>query len=258
MSETLDDFLNGTAGGEAVSAPEEAAQPVTTEERSQPEGQAAPQPEAPAEGEAAPERSDGRTVPLAALEGERKARQDWKDRAARAETERDALNKQLEELRRAPQAAPPAPPQPIDPVHQPEAFVERIQQVVLNERLNSSEMLLRREIGAEAVDAAIADFKQAAAEDPRLFQQLYSQPDPYGWLAKQVEGIRLRREIGDDPAAYRAKLRAELEAEMGRAEPAGPGAPRMAPSLANVRSAAPRSAPVFTGPTPIEDVLRRG
>ena len=133
----------------------------------------------------------------------------------------------------------------------------------LIERLNISEMQLRREIGPEKVDAAIAEFKQAAAQNPALIPALYQQPDPYAWMAKQVETMRLQREIGNDPSGYRAKLeaeiRAKLEAEMQAAQPAAPApvspAARLAPSLANARSAAPRASGAWAGPTPLQDIF---
>jgi hypothetical protein len=242
------------------------AEPAPAPEPQAPEPDTTPEPdEAPAEAET-PDEGETPTGTMAALVDERNKRRDWKEKAVRAETERDELRKQLEEAKRAAQQPPQQyqPPQPIDPVQQPEAFVERIQQVVLNERLNSSEMMLRREIGAEAVDAAIRDFKEAAKGDPTLFPKLYQQPDPYGWLAKHVEVLRMQREIGDDPTAYRAKLRAEIEAELASRgdAPLPPQAPvspaaRLAPSLANARSAAPRASGAWSGPTPLEDIFRR-
>ena len=253
MADTeLDAFLGAKNEPVPEAQPEPTPEPVEQEQ--------APE-EAPEQEEAppAPEPKPGeRTVPLAALEAERAQRRDHKERAARLEGELAELRRQFEEAKRAP---PPQyqPPQPLDPVQQPEAFVERVQQVVLNERLNSSEMMLRREIGAEAVDAAIRDFKEAAQRDPTLFPKLYQQPDPYGWLAKHVEVLRMQREIGDDPAAYRAKLRAEIEAELNAAPEAPRVSPaaRLAPSLANARSAAPRATGAWAGPTPLEDIFRR-
>ena len=256
----LDAFLGG--GGEPApeAPPAPAPEPQEQEQPDEDEGDAAPEQD---EGEdAAPAPKPGeRTVPLAALE---KVRQDWKEKAVRAETERDELRRQLEEAKRVAQQPPQQyqQPPPLDPVQNPEAFVERVQQVVLNERLNASEMMLRREIGAEAVDAAIAEFKQAAQADPSLFPKLYQQSDPYAWMAKQVEVLRVQREIGDDPAAYRARLRAEIEAELAARgdAPLPPQAPvspaaRLPPSLANARSAAPRSNGAWSGPTPLSELF---
>jgi hypothetical protein len=68
------------------------------------------------------------------------------------------------------------------------------------------------------------------------------------------------RDLGDDPAAYRERIRAELAAEMANGTaPMPPVSPAagLQPSLANVRSAAPRGAPAFSGPPSLGDIVRR-
>lgn len=254
----LNAFLDGTAEEDAEAAPE--APPA---EAAAPEAEApapeAPDPEAEAEAEAP-------TGIHAALAAEREKRRDWKEKAIRAEGEMAELRRQLEEARKPPTAPAPQyqPPAPIDPTVDPQGFVSRVQEVMLNERLNTSELMLRREIGAEKVEAAIAEFKEAAKGDPSLFPKLYAQPDPYGWMAKQVEVMRLQKEIGEDPGAYRARLiaeeRAKWEAERGEAPLTAPTrspAAGLPPSLASARNAAPRGATPFTGPPPLEDVFGR-
>ena len=253
-----DNELDAFLGGDKEPVPEVQPEPQAPEPEQPEEIEEAPE-EAPDE-DAPPEPKPGeRTVPLAALE---KQRRDHKERAAKLEGERDALLRQLEEIKRAqPQQAPQQyqPPQPIDPVQDPAGYHAQVQQIMLNERLNMSEMQLRREIGAEAVDSAIAEFKQAAAKNPALMPALYQQPDPYAWMAKQVEVMRFQKEVGEDPAAYKARLRAEWEAEQSAVQPAAPVSPaaRLNPSLANARSAAPRATGAWAGPTPLEDILRR-
>ena len=266
-SDELNAFL-GVAAAEPA-APEPEAQPAPVE--STPEPAAAPakpetKPAAAEPDDAAPEQSEDGKIAFQAFERERARRQDWKEKAVRAETERDELRRQLEEAKRAPPAAatPPAPPQPIDPAADPQGFVNRIQGVVLNERLNQSEMMLREKLGDDPVNAIITEFKQASAANPSLIQQLYAQVHPYQWAAKQVDILRAQREIGDDPAAYRARIEAEARAKWdaehaanGTAQPRVSPAAGMPPSLANARSVAGRAAPAFTGPTPLQDILRR-
>jgi hypothetical protein len=202
---------------------------------------------------------------------ERKRRQDWKDKAARAETERDELRKQLDEAKRFAQQPPPQqyqpPPQPqyIDPTQDPQGYRAQLQQErqhdLLNERLNLSQAAAMREHGAEAVTKATEEFRAAMQQNPSLQSQLYQQLDPYQWVMQQAEVLRLHREIGEDPAAYKARLRAEWEAERGASQEAplsaGPAStmPRMAPSLASARSAAPRSAAAWSGPPTMDDIL---
>lgn len=203
------------------------------------------------------------SVPFKAYEAEKRGRRDWKEKATRAEVERDMLAKQLEELKKAPPPPPTArePLPPIDPAQDPQGFVARIQSVMLNERLNTSELLLRKELGAEKVEAAIAEFKQAAEADPTLYGKLYQQNDPYGWMAREVERMRLQREVGDDPVkwreAERERIRQEIEAERS-AQPTTPVSPvaGLPPSLATVRSAASRSAPTDTGDMSLDDLVK--
>lgn len=267
MSNSLDDILQGAP----PPAPPEQEPPPPP-----PEAEPAPAEAPPAEpADDIPATPDG-MVDRRVME---RARRDYKDRAARAEAERDAIRKEFEDAKRLLEemrkpAPPPPEPQPQyqpltaeEVTRDPSLLLGRMQEAILNERLNTSEMLLRNSIGAEKVDAAVAEFKAAAQTDPTLMGRLYSQPDPYGWLVKEVERRRTLAEIGDDPAAYRERLRAEAVAE-ARAkweEEAGmvpfPGAapvqpaPARAPSLANARAAMPRSAPVSTGPTPMSDIL---
>jgi len=262
----LDVFLKGDAPAEAEAAP---AAPVESTPAAPPTVEAKPEPEAakPAadadDAHDAPEPEDGK-IAFQAFERERARRQDWKEQAIRAQTERDELRKQLEEAKKAPPAAPPAPPQQREipnPAVDPQAYVawaeqERVK-AEINQRLNFSEMLVRKELGPEKVAAIIEEFKEAAKANPQLTQQLYAEPHPYEWAAKQVEILRAQREIGTDPAAYRAKIIAEFQAEAKAAEapPKVSPAAGMAPSLASARSAAPRNAAAFTGPPSLDDIL---
>lgn len=267
----IDAFLAG--GATASPAAEEPAPAAPAD--STPAADTKP-PEAPAKAAPAPEADDAEPpdvregdpiVPRAAYEAERKRRQDYKAQAAKLEGELAELRRQTEEAKRAAQQPSPQyqpPPQPIDPVNDPQGFVQRVQTAMLNERLNNSEMFLREKLGTEKVDGLIAEFKQAAQADPALYQKMYQQPNPYGWMAREVDRLKLIREV-DDPAAYRAKIvaeeRAKWEAEMAAQAPPPPpvspaaGQPR---SLATARNVAPRSAPAWTGPTPLTDIARRG
>ena len=90
-------------------------------------------------------------VPRRAYETERQKRQNWVERASKAEAERDMLAKQLEEARKAPPpvTTPPQALEPIDPARDPEGYTRRVRGVVLNERLNTSEMLALEKHGKE-------------------------------------------------------------------------------------------------------------
>lgn len=213
---------------------------------------------------------DNRTVPFSALE---KVRNDWKSKAAAEKAKADLLAQQLEDIRRQ-QQAPPPPPQPevflqpppdfqTDPQGYIQTLVANQQRVMLNERLNTSEAIVADRIGAEELTKYVDEFKQHAAKEPVLWGKLNTQPHPYAWMVKEVDRLRAHSEIGDDPAAYRARVaaeerakwQAELEASQQQVQQAVSPAAGLPPSLATARSVASRSAPVWTGPESDEDVV---
>ena len=138
----------------------------------------------------------------------------------------------------------------------PQGFIQhqavRNQQVILNERLNISEYMLREKIGSEAVDQYVKDFQEHAERDPSLWPKLYSQPTPYQWLTKEIDRRRLHSEIGDDVGAYRQKLIAEERAKWEAERTTEPNRPcrlpracrRRWPTPAVSRDAARRPGPV--------------
>ena len=264
MSETpsqLDAFLSSGAQPEATEtpAPEPSkASPEAAPEKSAPvkADKAAPEPEDDEPGEPEPGQPN---VPRSAYEKERQRRQDWKSRASAAEAEKAMLLKQLEEARKPPPQStpPPAMLEPIDPVRDPEGYTRRMRGVVLNERLNTSEMLALEKHGKEAIDAETEYFQKRTQQDPRLWNELYSKPHPYQWMIDNNATARLHEEIGTDPAAYEAKIRAKIEAERGAAPPPVSPAAGLPPSLASARSAAPRGTNGFAGPPSLADILTR-
>ena len=207
---------------------------------------------------------DGGMIPASTFH---KARTDWKTKTVEAQTEARILREQVEAFKKQ-SAAPPQqapqyqpPPEPLDPVRDPVGYHNRLQSVLLNDRLNLSEMLEREKHPPEAFEAAVAEFQAVAAQQPELYSKLHAQRHPYGWLMKEIEKLRLTRELGDDPAAFRAKIaaeeRAKWEAEQGNgAAPVSPAA-GLPPSLATTRSAAPRSSGAFSGPPALEDIFAR-
>src|SRR4029077_14226574 len=277
----LDAFLADNAPQEAAQAP---AAPTAPESQPKPEAAPTPQPGAkalpeskPAEKREEPDDTDPPSpldgepiVPRRAFEDERRKRQDWKEKAARYEGELAAIKRQLEEAQRPPQ--PPPQQQPVqrqipDPRVDPEGYHAAImtlqEEKALNERLNNSEDRIRDKLGDEKVDEYIAEFKQMTQRDPTLFGKLYSQRHPYGWLAREVDRQRMLRDVGDDPAAFRAKIEAEArakweaEAQQLQQEQRPPPSPaaRLQPSLATARSVAGRSEGTWTGEPSLEDVL---
>jgi hypothetical protein len=269
VSETpsqLDAFLSSGTQPEATEtpAPEPSkatpeAAPTKAAPTTKEPAKSAPEPDDDAEpGEPAPHEA---IVPRSAYQKERERRQNWVERAGRAEAERDALAKQLEDARKPPPAATPPPQlEPIDPVRDPEGYTRRMRGVVLNERLNTSEMLALEKHGKETIDSETEYFQRRTQADPRLWNELYSKPHPYQWMIDNNATARLHEEIGTDPAAYRARIaaeeRAKWEAEGGAGPRVSPAA-GLPPSLASARSAAPRGTNGFAGPPSLADILAR-
>jgi len=275
-NEQLETFL-AEVQLEAQQQAQEAAQPPESTPPPTPEPKAeapkeAPKPATEAEDDE-PEQVEDQNglVPRQALDRERHRRTQWKEKFARADGELAALRRQLEDAQKQQRQAPPAPtPQPQftpppDFNQNPGGFlaymVEQNQKQILNERLNTSEAMMRDRIGDEKLDAYVADFRTAAEADPALWSKLYSQPHPYGWLMRQMDTWRMHKEIGDNPQAYRERIvaeeRAKWEQEVTSASrtPLASPAAHLPPSLANVRSVASRSEPSFSGPPSDADVL---
>jgi hypothetical protein len=258
-NEALDSFLASEAQA-ATQEPTPREAPEPRQEAPEPKADAKPAPESkpPEDDGEPPQPLDGEPViPRRAYEDERRKRQDWKERAARLEGELTAIRRQQEEARQPPPEQMP-PLQPIDPAQDPVGFTARLQQVLLNERLNNSEERIREKIGDEKLNEYVNEFKQLAARDQTLFGKLYSQTNPYAWMTREVDRLRHLREVGDDPSAYRARIEAEArakwEAEAKAAPPPSP-AVGMQPSLATARSVAGRTASTWTGEPSLEDVL---
>ncbi|HEY2419406.1 MAG TPA: hypothetical protein VGH84_15920 [Steroidobacteraceae bacterium] len=262
-NEALDSFLASEAQEAtqtpAPQAPSEAP-PAASEPKAEPkptaESKATPEPSEDAE---PPQPLDGEPViPRRAYEDERRKRQDWKEKAARLEGENAAMRRQMEEAQR-PQPQPMPPLAAIDPVQDPAGYHLRLQQVMLNERLNNSELMLREKIGDDKVTEYVNDFKQMAQADQTLFGKLYSQVHPYNWMVREVDRLRMLRDVGDDPAAYRTKIEAEARAKWDAEAAAKPApvspAAGMQPSLATARSVAGRTASTWSGEPSLEDVL---
>ena len=268
-NEQLEQFLAGetaTVTEEPKAPPAEAqepkvetkAEPTAKPDKAKPEADEDTDPPEPLEGEP--------VIPRRAYEDERRKRQDWKARAVQAETRHQELQRQLEDAQRRATAPPPqpqAPPQPPpDPATNPQGWAQHVvqqqQAALLNERLNNSEMMLADKIGAEKLSEYVSEFRNLANADPTLFGKLYSQPHPYAWLTREVDRLRLVRDVGDDPAAFRAKIEAEARAKWeaeAKAQPAPSPAAGMQPSLGTARSVAGRTAGAWTGEPSLEDVV---
>lgn len=240
----LDQVLNGNGEGEPQQDAASAAPPVN-EPAAEPKGETPVEPKQaePATGEP-PAPGHEKSVPLSALEAERKQRQDWKEKAIRLEEQLKAAQ--------APQGKQQAAQQPTQ---------IPVEDALINERLNISEMMLRE--AHTDVDEKIDRFKQELDRNPGLSSELRRQPHPYKWAYEYAKRLQLMDEIGSDPNAYREKLKEQVKAELAQQPPAIPEqpaaaapAPRIPQSLATAHSVGARSTPPWTGPTPLDNILK--
>lgn len=166
---------------------------------------------------------------------------DERDRRQAAEREAAMLRHRLEQI-----AAQQSAPKPVDLIEDPEARLahERntvtatLSQQLWNQKLDMSEMMARSKHGDEIVTEAQQAFKAAVSQDPALYQKLLTDRHPYEFVVGWHRQQRLLSEIGTDPEAYKARLRAEIEAEMAAKMPVQPNRPAVVPmSLASAPAA---------------------
>lgn len=240
---------------EAIFDGKQPAEPqAAPEPKQEPAQQAAAQeaPQGDTQGEATAEPGTGeppspgneKNVPLAALEAVRKEKTDWKEKAIRFE-------EQLKQYQAN-------PPQQQEPSQQREMSA---QEFAINERFNTSELLARKD--HPDMDEKMAAWEAAAQKNPAMRAELMQQRHPWEFVYQQGTRLLAMQEIGDDPAAYKERLRQELLAELSAQQPqttqpaAAPAPAAAVPtSLATARSAAGRSAAAFTGPRPFDDIFK--
>lgn len=198
----------------------------------QPQTEAAPEP---AKVEAKPETH----VPLAALQEVRNENRTLKAQLAR-----------LDQIEARLQAQPqPVPDLYENPAAFQQAIIDQVRMAEANTIAEISERMARDRNGDDLVDAALQ-----AAQAAGTVNQFKGKRDPWGELVKWHKAQTALSEIGDDPAAYKARVRQELMQEL-QAERAQSVQIPAAPSLAGQPNLGTRLAPVWQGPTPLEDIL---
>lgn len=240
---SLDTILDGHAPT-AASEPAPVSQPERSPDNREPATGETQETLAPPAGSAIKEEPrEAQRIPVKALEDERRKRQD--------------LERQLQEMqkriagppRQDPQAPPPQQPDWfVEPERAAQHMMAQMEERRLNDRANMSERIAVRTHGAELVEEA----KRAAIEAGVGRYFFVNSADPYDDLITWHRKQKFVSEIGDDPEAYKQRLREELMAELGQGNPQpppsavpppAPGARPKAPvpkSLAAQPSAQPR------------------
>ena len=276
MNQPLDSILSG--GGEAVSEQVNRAEANASNasEGEQPSASASEHLDVQTtEADLAEAQGDGtRMVPHQALHAERQKVRRYTEevadfRKALAETNA-AFERRMGQLVEAisPRQAQPAPPDFFD---NPEAATrhEVVQTVSPEfERINQTLHSFARDqaIGrfdegkVNGAEQAFLGALRAGQLDPADYRRVVNSPNRYAEAVRWHERQAARAEIGDDPAAFKARLEAELRDKI-LAELGGGTAQRFAyatPSnLAGARNVGSRSGPAWSGPASLNDIFDR-
>lgn len=215
----------------------------------EPEPQAEPdqqQDAAPAEPASEPEIAEAtpdspepqpQTVPLAALQ------------AAREETRE--VKRMLSEMQQQSQPKQQAP-EFLDPEGS-QFLTAQMAQMQAHMAAELSEAKMRMQHGDDAVNAALA-----AAQNANVVDQFRGKRDAWGELMQWHQREQVVAEVGNDPAAYREKIRAEIRKELEAEQVAKQAkAAQPAPSMAGMTSATETSAqqPGSFTPASLSDLL---
>lgn len=153
-------------------------------------------------------------IPISALLDEREKRQ--------------AATRELEELRRQMAAQQQQQKQPDfyeDPESRLRAERSQVQQMLWNERLNTSEIVARNAFGDDAVNEAQQAFLAESRNNPTLYMELQRQANPYGYVVQWHKRQSVLTKLGDDPDAYiQAEVQRRLQELQAAPKPAAPPA----------------------------------
>lgn len=269
--ESMDSILSGsgeTAPEGQTTETEQVANTATTGE-----GQAGQE----TEGETGEGDQQGRMVPMQALEKEKHKVKRYTEEVASFRNTVEAQSRQIAELmQRIPVPQQPKP-EPTDFFADPDkALNERLQNHLgqafgpVQEQLQAqAHMLAGIKFGddkvAEAEKAFLAAV-QARTLDPADYHRVRNSPNRYAEAVKWHQRQQAQAEIGEDPAAYKARIEAEIRekvlAEINggngqqaqrQAAPAG----TMPSNLAAARNTGSRSGPAWAGPASLQDIFDR-
>lgn len=196
LTDIIDEVPEAPAEVEAVEQPEQVVDPA--------EGDPVPAVSEP--------EKESPTIPLAALQEVRNENKD--------------LKRMLQEIQQQNQPKVETPDF-LDP-EGANFMTKQMQQMQFQMEAKLSEQTARIRHGDDAVNAALA-----AAQEANMVGELGVKPDAWGELVKWHAREKVVKEVGDDPAAYRKRLEAEIrqsiQAEMVvQQAQAAPSAPSLA------------------------------
>jgi hypothetical protein len=259
--QSLDELLNGEPIADVVEAdpvetapaqPEDAERPSDGPARG-PDGKFIPKQETGVEPQ--PETGAETVPPTDKLPKEDyKAIREEREKRQRLEAELEAIKQQLQQQQQPKE--PPAPPPSIwddDQAWQQHFQRQVMQQADQLSRINASEM------AARAQHPDFQDmfdlFNKLASENPSVVQQAMADPHPWNKAYQIAKNHKSMQELGaTNLDELRAKLREEILAEQQQAQPV-PGQV-LPPTLSTERNVGTRTGPEWSGPKPLDQLLR--
>lgn len=267
---SLDDILSGQ--GDAVSE-----QPINEEVTQQvSEGEVQQEQQADAIEE---EPSDGkqRLVPHEALHAEKQKTKRYTEEVSSLRQEiadRDAAwERRIAALMEA-QKPKPEPQQQPDWFENPDAAAQHAVQQTTNPRFDAVNRVLMENAKLvaglkygddkiEAADKAFMEAVQTGKIDPGDYQRVTTAPNIFAAAVQWHQRQQALSEIGDDPAAFRARIEAEILAKHGLTQNNGQQQPQAQPAavmpsnIAGARNVGSRSGPAWSGPPSLQDIFSR-
>lgn len=266
--ESLDNILSGK--GEATPAPDDEVKVAAKSDEIGSDGALA----APPEPQDEVSEHDGRKmVPLEALTETRGKVKRYTEQVAEFDRtvnglkeQNTSLQKQVTELlQRIPVPQQQSAPTP-DFFENPEAATQRVVaphleqfgQALLAIAKDNAIVRYTEEKVNEAERAFITAL-QSRTIDPADYQKVVNSPNRYAAAVQWFSRQQAQAEIGDDPAAYKAKVEAEILEKYGLkpGEQKQAAPPVMPSNFATARNVGNRAGPTWAGPPTLTDIFKR-
>ena len=276
MTESLDNILSGS--GEAVSQTETLADGKSAVEENVAQAEGESQQQAEAEGNEGQQQGGQRTVPHEALHAEKQKVKRYTEEVSSLRQEiadRDAAwERRIAQLVEA-QKPKAEPQQKPDWFENPEAATQHAVRETISPQLDqvtttlmaTAQMVAGIKYGDDKVaeaEQAFLDAMRSQKLDPADYHKVANSPNRYASAVQWHQRQLAQAEIGDDPAAYKAKLEAEVrekvlaELQQGEGQQTQQRQAAMPSNFASARNVANRSAgPAWSGPASIQDIFKR-
>ena len=168
----------------------------------------------------------------------------------------------------------PEPQQQPDWFENPDAAAQHAVQQNTNPRFDSINRVLMENAKLvaglkfgddkiEAADKAFMEAVQTGKIDPGDYQRVTTAPNIFAAAVQWHQRQQALSEIGDDPAAFRARIEAEILAKHGLTQNNGQQQQQAQPAavmpsnIAGARNVGSRSGPAWSGPPSLQDIFSR-